>query len=303
MKYIVFDANAFPRKGTSLSPFLQSFFALCENMHYVPAVPEVVKSEVLNSRKQDAKIQLDLLRDSYRRLSEYVDMPEMYFPEEGDAGRAVSELLENQFEILPLSGDAAREALHREANRRLPAREGRGSRDSAIWLTLVELAVGGHQVAFISNNSLDFGKGKLHPSLAEELSDASGSIEYFHTPYAFLSEKAEPFDIELLNEAHAIEAFRGDIVERLPDLIVDRYDSWENAASAVEGCSLAMRNVVFTQGYSIDGGVVAHCSGLFDLTNRPGDEVVASGQFSGVVVLEEEVLVAAESSAESIRVD
>lgn len=88
--------------------------------------------------------------------------------------------------VLPLTLDAAREGLRREAYRLRPARaSGKsaiGSRDAAIWMTVVEQASQGTEpVHFISLNSNDFGPdGKLFPDLQREAGEAGAEIAYFN---------------------------------------------------------------------------------------------------------------------------
>jgi hypothetical protein len=75
------------------------------------------------------------------------------------------------FEVINTSGDAARQALLREANCEKPAKgpdaknEG-GARDAAIWLSVVEYLRNndGETVYFVSGNTRDFGDGSAFPA-------------------------------------------------------------------------------------------------------------------------------------------
>lgn len=75
----------------------------------------------------------------------------------------------------------------------------RGFRDAVIWETVLSLIKENDAAfVFISNNSDDFGKDNLIPSLVEELKGKAKNFHYFHDISSFLSEKGET--LELLND-------------------------------------------------------------------------------------------------------
>ena len=111
------------------------------------------------------------------------------------------EALLKVFRVLGTPDGAAREALLRETQRRLPAatlwdRPGTGARDVAIWLTAVhECRESGVEMYFVSMDKGAFGGATLHPELQEDidaaLADRSGLFHYCNGVVELLNQLAD----------------------------------------------------------------------------------------------------------------
>jgi hypothetical protein len=105
-------------------------------------------------------------------------------------------LYRRTFEVLPLTFEAAREGLWREAQRRRPAKVSgkEGSRDSAIWVTVLQEAKRDPKqtIYFVTSNSKDFGPDQvLHPELAAEVTETGVAVAYLGDLKNVLAQFAE----------------------------------------------------------------------------------------------------------------
>lgn len=207
-KYAVFDTNSLPFMGSLNGRFWQSIIRLCSEMDIIPAVPEIVLEELRNLRIDLANEHLNALAASRDRLSRLYEIEPFYVPSAVEVAEEFVDDVRANFEVLPLSDGDAAESLRREARRRVPARLGRGGRDTAVWLTVVGLIKEGNDIWFITANHKDFGKGELHPQLKEEISEHSGSVQYIKDGDAFVqsvSEKLNSDSIADVEASHIVE--------------------------------------------------------------------------------------------------
>ncbi len=116
---------------------------------------------------------------------------------------------EEVLEIIPTSGESAREALSREAHCQSPAKTNTGSkggaRDAAIWLSVVDYlkANPAEDVFFVSNNTVDFGDGTSYPDLmTSDLGDVQERLTIltsFDDVISRFTEKIQVGDDEIRN--------------------------------------------------------------------------------------------------------
>lgn len=167
--------------GDLASPLWLSVLKLCEALGIEPCVPELVVHESVNLRAEKYQEAASSFSKAAREISRFFDAPGVYVPDTAEiAARWKHEILEKFTVIAPLGEDAA-EALKREALRLPPARDGRGARDSLIWLTALRRLKSGENVFFVSANTSDFGgkaKDSLHPVLETESSGMAASLNY-----------------------------------------------------------------------------------------------------------------------------
>jgi len=163
-------------------------------------LPEIVKSEVY---KNIASVSAGEVRTLKRLYSKRMGIIET-FPTKEDVELA----LKNKFELM-LSrlrvksidyGDLSLETLINKSLKETPPfkSEGRGFRDALIWHSLLKYLEGSvdNQVAFITNNSLDFGKGELKPELKKELIELGydNQVMYFNSLSDFLTTYGETIE-------------------------------------------------------------------------------------------------------------
>lgn len=202
-EYVVLDTNALPRSFRGL--IWKFLFYLARRKGFHVSISEVVLEESINMKVAEASVALDALTKNHRVLAEmYPDMADLYTPSIDEVSASIKSQLEQHFTILPVDHKNASEALRREARRILPAREGRGARDAAIWLTVRDLCNGGHKVHFVTNNSKDFGKDTLEEFLLDEIRNPE-SISYYPNLGQFIMQTApmEP-DVVLNIESNKV---------------------------------------------------------------------------------------------------
>ncbi|MFI1379931.1 PIN domain-containing protein [Embleya sp. NPDC020886] len=189
---IILDTCVLTKQGPN-SPFWEWSHALRQDGTRRVALPEMVLFELLAQREREYEGALSKAREAHKALWALDFDPD-------DAGarwaapvtpaqhvKQWETLYRRTFEILPLTPEAAREGLRREAYRVPPAKainngkSATGSRDAAIWMTVLEQAraLPEQGVVFVSGNANDFGpNGTLLPSLAQEVTRAGTTVEY-----------------------------------------------------------------------------------------------------------------------------
>jgi hypothetical protein len=108
------------------------------------------------------------------------------------------------FEIVETSGDVARQALLREANREKPAKgpdakDKGGARDAAIWLSVVEYLKSNpdEKVYFVTANTRDFGDGSEFPApMAEDIKGLEDRLALLTSFDSVVSAFTTPLDID-----------------------------------------------------------------------------------------------------------
>lgn len=149
------------------SPIWELLYALRESGTQRVALPEMVLVELLAQRQRRYEETLKKAQNAYNALWKLQfsdsDGSELW-PAVDTVQNHVKlwdALYRRTFEVLPLTLEAAREGLWREAQRRRPAKVSgkEGSRDSAIWATVLQEAKqdSGNTIYFVTSNSKDFG--------------------------------------------------------------------------------------------------------------------------------------------------
>ena len=163
-------------------------------------LPEIVKSEVY---KNIASTSAGEVRTIKRLYSKRMGILETFPTRE-----EIELVLRNKFESIlnRLSvksityGDLSLETLINKSLKETPPfkSEGRGFRDALIWHSLLKHLEGSieAQVAFITNNSLDFGKEELKPELKKELAELGyeDRVMYFNSLSEFLTIYSETIE-------------------------------------------------------------------------------------------------------------
>lgn len=206
------------------SPLWELLYALRQSGAQRVALPEMVLVELLAQRKRIYEGTLDKALNAHRALwkLQFTDCDgSEEFPAVDSVARHVEQwenLYRRTFEVLPLTLEAAREGLWREAQRRRPAKPSgkEGSRDSAIWATVLQEArkAPAETIYFVTSNSNDFGPGEtLYPELAAEVVEAGVVVEYLSDLKAVLARFTErrpvPHDDARLQELITAPATRG----------------------------------------------------------------------------------------------
>ncbi|MEV7427757.1 PIN domain-containing protein [Streptomyces sp. NPDC091212] len=211
------------------------------------AIPEMVLIELLAQRGREYSSALDKATAAHRALwkLQFVDIdathvwPAVYSPE--DSLQKWEAIYRQTMEVLPLTREAAVEGLRREAHRLRPARASgktaTGSRDAAIWMTVLEQAKVDPTwpVYFVSSNVNDFGpNGKLYPDMADEVNVAGVSIEYLTDLDEALSRISRREDLAHDDEGLAERVTAATTTQALWSFIVESMEGQQVAGAVVD---------------------------------------------------------------------
>ncbi|WTX01126.1 PIN domain-containing protein (plasmid) [Streptomycetaceae bacterium NBC_01309] len=178
------------------------------------------------------------------------------------------------FEVIETTGDAAKQALIREALALPPAKQGEkraeGGRDAAIWFSILDFLVANpdEQICFVTNNHKDFGDGTFYPfPMDEDVSGMEGRLtrlKDFNEVVAKYTnevsgEAAEAAAEELLRSA----AVRGRVAQTAVEALdsplgyvglemPDTETGWRSWLAAPEVALLSVNDVT---GHEIEGDV------------------------------------------------
>lgn len=194
---LVLDTNVLPVWRGLDGPLWLSVRKMCELAEIDLIIPEIVVHESVNLRSETYAQAATRFVDAFGEIEQFFEIEPIYVPDESEIRESWEAELRDVFTVVPIAGADAVEALRREATRTRPARDGRGSRDSAVWLTVARLAADGRVVLFVSKNTKDFGVRKtseLHPELAAEAASHPGDVQYFTSIYAVVDELATKID-------------------------------------------------------------------------------------------------------------
>ena len=113
--------------------------------------------------------------------------------------------LTSQVKVIKTPDAASSQALLREVHRLRPAREGKGARDSAIWITVLEAHRHLNEISyFLSNNTKDFAdpndKSRLHPDLAAECVSTKYQLYYCATASDLLAQLGDKLEAPLTED-------------------------------------------------------------------------------------------------------
>lgn len=215
---VVIDTNILPVYGGLDGPLWLSVRKLCEVANVDVIIPELVVHESANLRRTRYAVASTDFLSKYSEVSKYVELEPVYVPDAEEVSEVWSAELRAVFSVREIDTEDAVEALEREALRRRPARNGRGARDSAIWLMVLRLAAAYDAVFFVSANTADFGAGKrggLHPDLASEEASARGRIEYLTDIRQLIETLATRTKVDSIDLVGLAELLRLDVRQNL----------------------------------------------------------------------------------------
>jgi hypothetical protein len=184
---IIFDTNVLPLVGSLDNVLMSSILRVAEHSGRDVLIPEIVLHESVNLRREAVDSAVQQLLTVISQASRLFEVPAIYLPDPLAVSLEWEAELRDRLNVLQLDGEDAAEALCREAKRLVPAKEGRGGRDSAIWLSVrrAAMALSDSDVIFVSANTGDFAdpqnKNELHPDLVAELGDAAPRLTYLNS--------------------------------------------------------------------------------------------------------------------------
>jgi hypothetical protein len=253
----VFDANVLPvSRGLSSIVWL-SIRKLCVVRSLRMVIPDLVVHESVNLRRERYKEASSRLLEAIRDISRFYDAESIYVPDVDQICQEWEDELRGEFEVVGLHSDDAAEALVREARRRRPARGGKGSRDSAIWMTVLRLADEYSRVFFVSRNTKDFASEDgtaLHASLQDEAATTSGTILYFPGVDPFISAIADNAEPPELQAQQVVDSLRFDIRDSVLKVLTDA-DS-KITTGELDGETVIVFDVKTLRSYRIDDDVL-----------------------------------------------
>lgn len=254
---VVFDTNTLPVMSGLDSVLWLTTRKVCAAAGLDLVIPEIVIHESVNLRRERFEPAAADYLKSYRAVAKFFASEPVYVPSADEICEAWEQELRSTFTVVPTHGEDAAEAMQREALRRRPARNGKGGRDSAIWLTVLRLSQQFSRVSFVSKNTEDFsvkGSAGLHPELAAEAVDAAGTIAYFTSIDDLIATVARDVEVETPDHASLLEALRFDLLDtvRAEARVDHRYGDLTTDAFDADGMTLAEVEVL--RAFSIDDG-------------------------------------------------
>lgn len=176
---IIIDTNIFCQDFYLEKPHSRTLLEGCGLIPAAIHIPEVVFDEVGNRYKEDLEKAITEYESACRHLSALIknEIGKNY-----DATQLVEQcknylamqLKERDIELVPYPNTPRKEIVQRDLARKKPfKRDGSGYRDCLIWEVVKRACMWGEdRVAFITNNSKDFGEGPhIDEGLAEDVSN------------------------------------------------------------------------------------------------------------------------------------
>ncbi|WP_078963755.1 PIN domain-containing protein [Streptomyces sp. XY593] len=259
---ILLDTNVLPRTGSLRNALMSSTLRVAAHRGLRIGISDVVLEESVNARGEAVSEATQKLQEALSQASKLMQLESIYIPDQRDVMDEWRRELVGAFDVFVTSGDHAREALRREAAREVPARLGKGARDTAIWLGVIKCAQeNGCEVHFVSNNREDFADpadgGALHPRLAAECDSASVKVIYHRNLDSLISSFASRSDFE-----PTVELLSGEDVE---SLLVERLlgsEEFRDQLIAIEGSGsqffhVKTSQVRRTKSYAVDAEILS----------------------------------------------
>lgn len=261
---VVFDTNVLPLAGGLSGPLWLSIRKLCDTLGVDIVIPEIVVHESVNLRREQYAQASAKFLESFRAVERFFDAQPVYVPDVDEVGSNWEKELRRAFRVVATHGDDAAQALEREARRTRPARDGRGARDSAIWLTVLRQAATYDRVTLVSRNTSDFGVGKdgtLHPDLVDETQSVSGAVIYVPGIDPFVESLATAVAEPELSLSDVTDVLRFDLRDKVhAEAIGDtRYDRVQAEELEVDG--VVVGEVRALRSYLIAGSGLALARG------------------------------------------
>jgi hypothetical protein len=286
-KSVIFDTNALPVQRGLDGPLWLSVRKLCE-MHIIDIrVPSVVVEESINLRRENYEVAEKLLLRALSKTAKFYDMDSVYVPSTEEIGDQWESELREFVNVEDIHGDDAVEALYREATRKRPAKNGRGARDSAIWLTVARRARIDEAVLFVSNNYKDFADEShenLHGDLLHDLDGMAGEVKYLRSVQDLIRELATTVALPDLNNESISAVLREEIDEQVGALpeVLERFDTDLYVAST------QVEELKANKAYSVGDKVLVllNGKGISTIQSR-GEDSDWSVSFGGLVEVDQ----------------
>jgi hypothetical protein len=189
---IYLDANVL--RGTVAGPELSSVRALAKAHGQAILVPSVALDEATANRRREAESVFQEITSALEKARGLFNPPALNLPDAAKLAADWRKDVARAFRVLNVSGSHAKDALTREIDRIPPTREGRGSRDAAIWIAIRDDHKAKNEIGyFVSANSKDFaqpGERALHNALRAELTDHKQPLHLILSTAALLESLA-----------------------------------------------------------------------------------------------------------------
>ncbi|MGW4059100.1 PIN domain-containing protein [Amycolatopsis sp. NPDC004747] len=255
---IFLDTCVLPRRGRLRTPIISALIQVAARKGMTIKLPQVALEESVNARGREAEEAFDKLLSAFNEGSKFYSLPPIYVPGTAEVEEDWRSELTEAFEVVPLAPDDAVEALIREANRVKPASGGTGSRDSAIWLTVLR----GHRAStnethFVSSNTADFAakdKKSLNEELRAEL-QGDTNFHYHKSLDDLISFLAERIGLQQIDNS-AVEAGIVEILDSATAAVADLVEDKSTDIALQLGPSTVSEHRVI-RAYKIDETILA----------------------------------------------
>lgn len=237
---VVIDANVFCADFQMMGNAFRIFMSESRRVGLEPCVPESVRDEVLNKFRVKLVKLAEKTEDAVQAASTSIgkDIINLVLPKQ-EIQRLCSQYqkhfkdvsLRHNFRFLPYPQVSHEDLVERELAGLRPFRDGRGYRDALLWFSVLEhLKEHGEPIAFVTKNSNDFGKGRLHADLVRDLKAIGlthGHIKFFNSleelTHALITPSLQEIDqLRQLVESEAGPFSVQDwVIKELPDLLRD----------------------------------------------------------------------------------
>jgi len=228
--WVVLDTTAILADPRLEGGAFRMLLASARRLHLDIALPRVVLDEACNYAReqlQDIAVRSEKLSREIEKFTAKRPEPALLVAEALAAATGYRKLLEAKLRaagvrLLPYPRLAHKAVVARDLARRKPfKRDGTGYRDMLIWHTVLQLVErAGPAIAFVTANTKDFGDGRLHDDLAQDLNTLGCSSEHislFRTVEDFNSAHVLP---HLKKEEELLKALRDDT---LPTFSIPRW--------------------------------------------------------------------------------
>ncbi|WP_409466601.1 PIN domain-containing protein [Amycolatopsis sp. GA6-003] len=204
---IFLDTCVLPRRGRVRTPIIDALLRVAAKRNIRVCLPLMTLEESVSARGRESREAFNELLSAFNSAAKFFPLDPIYIPDAEEVETAWRQELESEFEIVELHSEDAHESLLRESRRRKPAKEGRGSRDTAIWLTVVREHLRFDDVTyFVSSNTADFAaknKKDLHEDLRADLGTHADRFHYCTSLDELISNLAERIDLPAIDPAVA----------------------------------------------------------------------------------------------------
>jgi hypothetical protein len=285
------------------------------------AIPEVALKEATAKRQEQIETKGTAIRTAIEKARGFFDGPHFREPDAKKLAHAWRTELLKDVRMIPMTSDHAVAALDREINRVPPARDGRGARDTAIWLAIRDDHSSKSEAGyFVSGNRHDFGDadGQLKRELRVELS--GGSFTYVQEISELLpllaEEGGKPFTVQELETVRALKWMMrgrlGDYVMRpdiLNELIGQAYGAplrWTGIVASVREPTLwkIPNQIVYRLPNGQEVGVVQTSWAAFvDLTLSGPSQLIEAGFREGLGGITAEIELLAHRDPTTLEAD